>query len=398
MPGELMNLYNRAPVAFERGEGAWLYDANGEAWLDAVAGIATNALGHSHPALMQALETQARKVWHVSNLYEVPGQAALAGRLTGACFADEAFFCSTGTEAVEAALKLVRRHHAARGDTHRFQIVGFEGSFHGRTYGAVNAAGAPAYLEGFGPRLPGYARLRFGDWEAMERVIGEAQTAAVIVEPVQGEGGAVALAGADLIRLRRLCTAHGVLLIHDEIQCGMGRTGPLFAHQAFPGAEPDVMTLGKALGSGFPVAACLATHHAASGMAPGAHGTTFGGNPLAMAVAIAAFDEISRPETLAHAREVAAHLRVRLARLTQARPGEVLEVRGAGLLIGVRLQPNNREVMAAARGRRLLVAGGGDNCIRLLPALNISLDEGDQMVDRLDAALGDLAAQRKAAA
>ena len=398
MPGDLMNLYNRAPLAFERGEGCRLYDASGEAYLDCVAGIATNALGHGHPLLKQALYDQAEKLWHVSNIFASPGQEALAARLTASCFADEVFFCTTGTEAVEAALKLARRHHFAKGSPERIDVIGFSGSFHGRTYGAVNASGAPSYLEGFGPRLPGYVRLELGDWPGIEAAIASPTTAAVIVEPVQGEGGAVALPGETLQRLRRLCTSAGVLLIYDEVQCGMGRTGVLFAHQAFADAAPDAMTLAKALGGGFPVAACLATRDAACGMAPGVHGTTFGGNPLGMAVAMAALDAISAPQMLAHVREVSAHLRGRLQALMARFPGEVLEVRGAGLLLGVKLATNNRVVMAAARERRLLVAGGGDNCIRLLPPLIITREEADEAVTRLGDALADLVVNRAAAA
>ena len=399
MPGVLMNLYNRAPLKPVRGEGCRLWDADGAEYLDCVAGIATNALGHAHPLLKQALHDQAETLWHVSNIFGSPGQEALAARLAASCFADEVFFCTTGTEAVEAALKLARRHHFAKGNPERIDVIGFAGSFHGRTYGAVNASGAPAYLEGFGPRLPGYVRLALGDWEAIEAAIGSPTTAAVIVEPVQGEGGAVALPGETLQRLRRLCTAAGVLLIYDEVQCGMGRTGVLFAHQAHREAAPDVMTLAKALGAGFPVAACLATRDAACGMVPGVHGTTFGGNPLGMAVATAAFDAISAPQMLAHVREVSAHLRERLEALRACFPDEVLEVRGAGLLLGVKLATNNRTVMAAARERRLLVAGGGDNCIRLLPPLVITRDEADEAVARLGDALSDIgAAARKEAA
>ena len=399
MPGDLMNLYNRAPLKPVRGQGCRLYDADGTEYLDCVAGIATNALGHTPAVLKEALREQAERLWHVSNIFGSPGQEVLAARLTAACFADEVFFCSTGTEAVEAALKLARRHHFAKGAPQRIDVIGFSGSFHGRTYGAVNASGAPGYLEGFGPRLPGYVRLDLGDWAAIEAAIAAPTAAAVIVEPVQGEGGAIALPAETLQRLRRLCSAAGVLLIYDEVQCGMGRTGVMFAHQAHRACEPDVMTLAKALGAGFPVAACLATLEAATGMVPGVHGTTFGGNPLAMAVAIAAFDAISAPQLLAHVREVSAHLRGRLDALKAQLPGEVLEVRGAGLLLGVKLATNNRTVMAAARERRLLVAGGGDNCIRLLPPLIITREEADEAVSRLGDALAEIAAAaRKEAA
>lgn len=392
MTSSLMNVYARAPIAFDRGEGAWLHPVDGgEPYLDCVAGVATNALGHCHPVLVAALEAQAAKLWHISNMFEMPGQNALAERLTTASFADTVFFTNSGTEAVECAIKVARRYHAARGERQRQTVIGFSGAFHGRTYGAMNAAGNPAHLDGFGDRLPGFVHFAVDNWPALALAIADPATAAVVVEPVQGEGGARAMTEPFLDELRAACTAHGVLLIYDEVQTGMGRTGKLFAHQWYPNATPDIMALAKALGSGFPVGACLATAEAASGMVPGVHGTTAGGNPLAMAVAIAAFDEIAKPETLAHAREVARHLRAGLDRLAATHPGVIAEIRGKGLLVGVRLVPNNRAFMAAAREQRLLVAGGGDNCVRLLPPLTLTVAEADQMLDRLDAACHTIA-------
>jgi len=387
MTSSLMNVYARAPIAFDRGEGAWLYPVDGgEPYLDCVAGVATNALGHCHPVLVAALEAQAAKLWHISNMFEMPGQSALAERLTTASFADTVFFTNSGTEAVECAIKVARRYHAARGEPQRQTVIGFSGAFHGRTYGAMNAAGNPAHLDGFGDRLPGFVHFAVDNWPALALAIADPATAAVVVEPVQGEGGARAMTETFLDKLRAACTAHGVLLIYNEVQTGMGRTGKLFAHQWYPNATPDIMALAKALGSGFPVGACLATAEAASGMVPGVHGTTAGGNPLAMAVAIAAFDEIAKPETLTHAREVAQHLRAGLDRLAATHPGVIAEIRGKGLLVGVRLVPNNRAFMAAAREQRLLVAGGGDNCVRLLPPLTLTVAEADQILDRLDTA------------
>ena len=384
MPGPLMNVYNRAPLALVRGRGAWVYAEDGTTYLDCVGGVATNALGHAHPALVSALTEQAHHLWHVSNIFQIPQQDALAERLVAASFADRVFFANTGSEAVECALKTARRYHAANGQPERIDIIGFEGSFHGRTYAAVNASGNAAYLEGFGPRLPGYVQLNLRDADGIEAAIAASTAAAVIVEPVQGEGGASALSGEFLQRLRALCTQHGVLLIYDEVQSGMGRTGKLFAHQWFDNADPDIMALAKALGAGFPVAACLATEEAAKGMTPGSHGSTFGGNPLAMAVAIAAFDEISRPETLMLARGVGHHLATQLDHLVRRRPDVFVERRGKGMLIGLKLKPNNREFMAAARERGLLVAGGGENCIRLLPPLTLSKEEADFAVERLE--------------
>ena len=379
----LLAVYSRAPLAFERGVGARLYTAEGEAYLDCLAGIATTGLGHAHPKVVQALKDQADKLWHVSNIFRIPGQEALAARLCEKTFADVVFFTNSGTELVECALKMARKYHWARGDAERVDIIGFEGAFHGRSYAAVFAAGNPAYVEGFGPALPGYRSLPFGDMDALEAALTSA-TAAVIVEPVQGEGGARALSEADLTRLRALCDAAGVLLIYDEIQCGLGRTGKLFAHEWANDAAPDIMCVAKALGDGFPVGACLATANAASGMAVGSHGSTYGGNPLAMAVGLAAFEELSRPETLDNVRQIAGYFGQQLAGLRDRYPDVIAEVRGKGLLIGLKLIPNNRAFMALAREHRLLMAGGGDNCVRLLPSLLLTQDEAHEAIQKLE--------------
>lgn len=384
MSDHLMGVYNRAPVEVARGEGCWLYDTKGTAYLDCVAGIATDALGHAHPGLVAALTAQVEKIWHVSNIFRIPGQEALAQRLTDASFADVVFFGNSGSEAIECALKTARRYHSTGGDPDRIDVIGFAGSFHGRTYAAINASGNPSYLEGFGPRLPGYVQLEIDDEAAIAKAIARKTTAALIVEPVQGEGGARALSGEWLARARQLCTEAGVLLIYDEVQSGMGRTGKLFAHQWFEDVEPDIMCVAKALGGGFPVGACLATHEAARGMVVGAHGSTFGGNPLAMAVGIAAFDEIAKPETLRHARAIAEDFVERLTALAGRYPDIIVDVRGKGLLIGLKLVPNNREFMALARDQQLLIAGGGENCVRLLPPLIISHEEVAEAVNRLE--------------
>ena len=379
----IMGVYNRAPLAFERGRGVRLYTAQGEEYLDCVGGIATTGLGHANPVLVEALKAQAEKLWHVSNIYRIPGQEQLAQRLTDNTFADVVFFTNSGTEAIEAALKLARKYHSANGEPERIDIIGFDGAFHGRSYAAINAAGNPNYVEGFGPRLPGYIQLPFGDLEAIENAMGP-NVAAIIAEPVQGEGGARAWPDASLRRLRELCDQHGALLIYDEIQCGMGRTGKLFAHEWVDGAEPHVMAVAKALGGGFPIGACLATAEAAKGMTVGVHGSTFGGNPLAMAVGIAAFDEIARPELLANVCEVAGYFTQQLSGLKDRYGDVILDIRGKGLLIGLKVAPNNREFMAMARDQHLLVAGGGDNCVRLLPALNMTLEEAREAMERLE--------------
>ena len=394
----LMGVYSRSNLAFERGEGVRLYSTDGTEYLDCVAGIAVNGLGHAHPKLVKALTDQAQKLWHVSNIYRIPEQEALADRICAKTFADVAFFTNSGTEAVELALKAARKYHAAKGAPERIDVISFEGAFHGRSYAAVNAGGNPAYLEGFGPRLPGYVHLPFGDMDALKAAVGPT-TAAIMVEPVQGEGGARAVADADLREMRRLCDEHGALLIFDEIQCGMGRTGQLFACD-WVGVQPDIMAIAKALGGGFPIGACLATEEAASGMTFGTHGSTYGGNPLGAAVALAAFDEIARPQTLEHVRTLAGYFGQQLHGLKDRYPDVIAEIRGKGLLMGLKLIPNNREFMQLARDQRLLIAGGGENCVRLLPALIMTIDEAREVVERLEAtckvAQGQV--QRKAAA
>ena len=383
MTDVLMGVYNRAPVEVDRGEGVWLHARDGQTYLDCVSGIATNALGHCHPKLVAALRDQAERLWHVSNIFRIPGQEALAEKLTKASFADVVFFANSGTEAIECAIKTARRHHAAKGHPERIDIIGFAGSFHGRTYAAVNASGNPTYLEGFGPRLPGYVQVSLDDTTALAAAIAAPSTAAVLVEPVQGEGGARALSVEWLQALNSMAKAAGVLVIHDEVQCGMGRTGRLFAHQWAPGAEPDIMAIAKAMGGGFPMGACLATHYAASGMGVGTHGTTFGGNPLAMAVGNAAFDLLADPALLAHAAAMGERFTAGLNKLVTAYRDIAVDVRGKGLLLGVKLTVNNRDMMATAREHGLLVAGGGENCIRLLPPLTITPHEVDTALDRL---------------
>ncbi|MFI4973149.1 MAG: aspartate aminotransferase family protein [Caulobacterales bacterium] len=379
----ILGVYNRAPLAFERGRGVRLWTAEGDEYLDCVGGIATTGLGHAHPKLVQALKDQGEKLWHVSNIFRIPGQEALARKLTDATFADVVFFTNSGTEAVECALKMARKYHWANKQPERIDIVGFEGAFHGRSYAAVYAAGNPAYVEGFGPALPGYKTLPFGDMAAFEAAVGP-QTCAIIIEPVQGEGGARCLPEADLKRMREICREHGVLVIYDEIQCGLGRTGKLFAHEWAEDAAPDIMCVAKALGDGFPVGACLATVDAAKGMTVGSHGSTYGGNPLAMAVGLAAMEELTKPETLAHVREVSGYFTQQLKGLQDRFPDVISEIRGKGLLIGIRLVPNNRDFMGMARDQHLLIAGGGDNCVRLLPSLLITREEASEAIAKLE--------------
>ncbi len=390
----IMGVYSRTPLAFERGEGARLFTTDGEAYLDCLAGIAVNALGHNHPKLVSALKAQAEKLWHVSNIFTIPGQEALAKALTDATFADVVFFTNSGTEAVECAIKTARKYHWARGDRDRVDIIGFDGSFHGRTLAAVNASGNESYLEGFGPRMPGFIQAPFDDMAALKALMGPT-TAAVIIEPVQGEGGARSLSEASLQAIRRLCDDVGALLIYDEIQCGLSRTGKLFAYEWAADAAPDIMCIAKALGGGFPVGACLATAEAGRGMSVGSHGSTYGGNPLAMAVGLAAVEELVKPELQAHVREVAGYFNQQLTGLKDRYPDVVADIRGKGLLIGIKLVTPNRDFMQHAREQKLLIAGGGDNCVRLLPPLTLTLDEAREAIERLEHAC---AAARKAAA
>ena len=305
----IMGVYNRTPLAFERGVGARLFTTDGVEYLDCMAGIAVNALGHANPKLVQAVKDQAEKLWHVSNIFTIPGQEKLAKVLTDATFADVVFFGNSGAEAIECAIKTARKYHWAKGHPERIDIIGFEGSFHGRTLAAVNASGNASYLEGFGPKMPGFIQLPFDDLDALKAAVGPT-TAAIIVEPVQGEGGARCLSAESLRALRVLCDETGTLLILDEIQCGLGRTGKLFAYE-WAGIEPDIMAVAKALGGGFPVGACLATAEAAQGMTTGSHGSTYGGNPLAMAVGLAAMEELNSPQLLDHVNRFAAGLFVK---------------------------------------------------------------------------------------
>lgn len=390
----LLPVYARAPVAFERGEGARLYTPEGEEYLDFGSGIAVNALGHAHPALVRALKDQAEKLWHTSNLYRIPLGETLAKRLTAATFADTVFFTNSGAEALECAIKIVRRHQYAKGAPERFRIITFEGAFHGRTLATIAAGGQAKYLEGFGPKVDGFDQVPFGDHEALKAAVGP-HTAGILIEPLQGEGGVRSVPPQCLKGLRELCDANGLLLIFDEVQCGMGRTGRLFAHE-WAGVTPDVMAVAKAIGGGFPLGACLATENAVSGMTPGAHGSTYGGNPLAMAVGNAVLDVIEAADFLPRVRRASARLQQKLAGLRDAFPHVVEEVRGEGLLLGVRCVPANTEVVARARDQRLLLVGAGDNVVRILPPLIISDAEIDDGVERLSRAFATFPAEAAA--
>jgi acetylornithine/N-succinyldiaminopimelate aminotransferase len=385
----IYNTFARAPIAFARGDGAWIETTDGRRLLDFAGGVAVNALGHAHPALVKALTEQAGKLWHVSNLYRIPEQEALAAKLTALSFADRAFFGNSGAEAVECAIKTARRYHFVSGHPERNEIVTFAGAFHGRTLATLAATGNAKYQEGFGPAPQGFVQLPLGDLKAVEAAIGP-QTAAIMIEPIQGEGGIRPVAAQFLRDLRALSDKHGLLLIFDEVQTGIGRTGKLFAYE-WSGVAPDIMTLAKGIGGGFPMGACLATEEAAKGMTPGSHGSTFGGNPLAMAVGKAVIDIVSEPGFLEDVRRKGLYFKQRLAGVVDAHPGVAAEIRGEGLLIGLRCITPVAEVVAALRDHGLLAASAGENVLRLLPPLNVSDAEIDGAIERLDAALATLA-------
>lgn len=379
--------YARTDLVFERGEGAYLITTDGRRFLDFGAGVAVNALGHAHPHLVQALTEQAQKLWHTSNLYRVAGQEKLAGRLLAATFADTAFFTNSGAEAVECAIKMARKYHAFGGAPQRQRLITFEGAFHGRTLATIAAGGNPKYLEGFGPNMPGFDQVPFGDLAAAERAI-TPETAGFLVEPIQGEGGVRVPPDSFLKGLRALADAHGLLLVLDEVQTGIGRTGKLFAHE-WSNVTPDIMAVAKGLGGGFPVGAVLATAEAAKGMTPGTHGSTFGGNPLAMSVAQEVVAIVSEPGFLEDVRARALRLKQGLARLKDLHPDLVEEVRGEGLLTGLKLSARVQpaDVVKAAVAERLLLVGAGDNVVRVLPPLNVTDAELADGVERLSRAL-----------
>jgi acetylornithine/N-succinyldiaminopimelate aminotransferase len=384
----LLPTYARIELDFERGEGAWLITRQGERYLDFGSGIAVNALGHAHPHLVRALTEQASRLWHTSNLFRIPEGERLAQRLVDATFADVVFFSNSGAEANEAAIKMARKNHAANGEPQRYRIVTVEGAFHGRTLATIAAGGQQKYLEGFGPKVEGFDQIPFGDHEALERAV-TPQTAAVMIEPVQGEGGVRPVPTQCLRGLRHFCDERGLLLIMDEVQTGIGRSGKLFAHE-WSGIAPDIMSIAKGIGGGFPLGACLATAEAAKGMTVGTHGTTFGGNPLAMAVGNAVLDEVLSEGFLAHVERISLLMKQRLAELKDRHPGIIAEVRGQGLLLGLKTLVPNTEVVAAARREGLLVLTAGDNVVRLLPPLIIDENDVALAVERLSAACAAL--------
>ena len=370
----LYDCYKPPAQEFVRGEGAYLYTENGDRYLDFIAGISVNCLGHANPIPVNALKEQADKVWHVSGMFQLTGAKQLAKKYCDALpFAQKVFFTNSGAEAIECAMKTARKYHYDNGNSERYEIITFQGAFHGRTFATINAGGNPKYLKGFGPNLPGFVHLPFGDHDALKVAITD-KTAAILVEPVQGEGGLRPLPEVCLRNLRDLCDEKGILLIYDEVQCGAGRTGKLFAHQWTDNAEPDIMAVAKGVGGGFPMGACIATKATAAGMIPGTHGSTYGGNPLAMAVGNAVFDEISKPEFLDHVVKVSNFLKQQFEGLKDEFPDVILELRGKGLLCGMKLKKPAIDVRRMALENGLLGGSAGDNVLRLAPALIITED------------------------
>ena len=391
----LYETYSRAPLRFERGEGVWLIAEDGSRYLDFAAGVAVNSLGHAHPHLVDTLKTQAEKVWHLSNLYEVPGQEKLARRLTEATFADKVFFTNSGAEALECAIKTARRYHFTKGQPAKFHIITFEGAFHGRTLATIAAGGQEKYLEGFGPKAPGFYQVPFCDIAAVKNAITE-ETAAILIEPVQGEGGIRTASKEFLQELRTLCDEYGLLLVLDEVQSGVGRTGKLFAHE-WSGITPDIMAVAKGIGGGFPLGACLATEEAAAGMVAGTHGSTYGGNPLAMAVGNAVLDVVLADGFLDAVRAVSLVFRQGRASLQDRYPDIVAEVRGEGLLLGIKAKIPVADLLKAVRAENLLAVPAGDNVLRLLPPLITTAEEAREGIARLERAMEGLAAAKGAA-
>ncbi len=388
--------YNRADIAFVRGEGPYLFAEDGKRYLDFGAGIAVNAFGHANPKLVAALTEQANRLWHTSNLYRVPGQETLSKKLVDNTFADTVFFTNSGAEACECAFKMARRYHYVNGHPERFHIITFTGAFHGRTMAGIAAGGQEKYLEGFGPKVQGFDQVPPNDLKALEAAITPA-TAALMIEPIQGEGGLTPMTPEFLRALRRICDERGLLLIFDEIQCGVGRTGKLFAHE-WVGITPDIMCVAKGIGGGFPLGACLATAEAAKGMTVGTHGSTYGGNPLGMAVGNAALDMVLAPGFLEHVQTVGNYMRQQLAGLISEHPSVFEELRGQGLMLGLKMRVPNTDFVAAARKHGLLIVGAGENVVRLLPPLIVTEDQVREAVKLLSGTAAEFEASQKTVA
>jgi acetylornithine/N-succinyldiaminopimelate aminotransferase len=384
MISAVLPTYARQPVAFERGQGMRVYTADGEEYLDFGAGVAVTSCGHLHPHLVSALTEQAQKVWHTSNIFQMPGQEKLAKRLIEHTFADTVFFTNSGAEALECSIKMARKFQAASGHPERYRLITFEGAFHGRTLATIAAGGQAKYLEGFGPKVEGFDQVPFGDHDALKMAITD-ETAGILIEPVQGEGGIRPVPHQCLRGLRDLCDEHGLLLVYDEVQCGIGRTGKLFAHE-WAGAPPDIMAVAKGIGGGFPLGACLATERAAKGMTAGTHGSTYGGNPLATAVGNAVLDVVLADGFLDNVQARSISLKQKLARLKDEHPKVIAEIRGEGLMLGIKCKVPNTQLVAAALEEKLLTIGAGDNVVRLIPPLILNEADVNEAIAKLEKA------------
>jgi acetylornithine/N-succinyldiaminopimelate aminotransferase len=373
--------YGGADYGFEKGEGVYLIGRNDERFLDFGAGIAVNSLGHCHPHLVEALTEQVGKLWHTSNMFKIPGQERLAERLVEATFADTVFFTNSGVEALECSIKMARKFQSTNGHPERYRLITFEGAFHGRSLATIAAGGQDKYLDGFGPKVEGFDQVPFADVEAVKAAITE-ETAGILFEPVQGEGGIRPVPNEVMRELRQICDERGLLMVLDEVQCGVGRTGKLFAHE-WADITPDIMAVAKGIGGGFPVGACLATEAAALGMVKGTHGSTFGGNPLAMAVANAVLDVVLEPGFLEHVNDVSKRLKQQLSMIADTYPDVVEEIRGEGLMIGIKCKVPNLEMLQALRDRKLLTVAGGDNVVRMLPPLIIDETHVTEAIEKL---------------
>lgn len=384
MSASMMPTYARAPIAFDKGEGCYLIDEHGERYLDCGAGVAVNVVGHSHPHLVEALINQAQKVWHTSNIYRIPEGEKLATRLTQNTFADQVFFTNSGAEALECSIKVARKYHHFHGHPEKYKIITMEGAFHGRTLATLAAGGQAKYLEGFGPVSPGFTQFPFGDIKALKSLIDD-ETAAILIEPIQGEGGVRVLDPQVLKEIRHIATEHNILLVLDEVQCGIGRTGYFLAHE-LADIKPDIVALAKGLGGGFPIGACLATHDAAVGMVAGSHGSTFGGNPLATAVGNAVLDIVLDQKFLDQVKQKSLLLKQKLASLVDTYPAIFEQIRGEGLMLGLKLKIEPKDFVTAARNEHLLTVGAGDNVVRIIPPLTISEKEIEEACQKLERA------------
>ncbi len=393
MSSALLPAYARTPLSFDHGKGVHLFTKDGDSYLDFGAGIAVSSLGHAHPQLVAALQEQAGKLWHTSNLYQMPDGEKLAERLVAASFADQVFFTNSGAEALECSIKMARKYHSASGNGQRYRIITFEGAFHGRTLATIAAGGKKQYLDGFGPVVDGFDQVVFNDLKAVEAAIGD-ETAAILIEPVQGEGGIRPVENEFLRALREICDENGLLLILDEVQSGVGRTGRLFAHE-WAGITPDIMAIAKGIGGGFPMGACLATVEAGKGMTAGTHGTTFGGNPLAMAVGNAVLDVVLAEGFMQHVNQTGLKLSQKLARLKDQYPDIIEEIRGKGLMLGLKVKPANSEMVKALIAEKMLTIPAADNVVRLLPPLIVTDEEIEEAENKIERACQKMQEQKQ---